>query len=638
MPDIFEATADDFAVWATQASVVSQAGVSLAGASQPPAAGDPDEARLLLGLMRDYLGLEDPRQLGPGDLRTLLLDVYPRKVSVLDREDLAGTIPTTRGLLRFLAETGRAGSTAALAREIDEIEPHFTDAAMDPANWGMARSIFQEMASDGVDVGDQEEVGRWIAWHNARRQLGLVPDEGPSSPDGDPDQDAAIRDAFGLPDRLPALRLPDEAELASAARQSRLLAQVRALAEWAHGRELTQDGDLVQAELAAAARLLGIEVTADPASIDDLPELRQAWHLACCTYFIDNGGDRAETDEAVDDWPDGSDDAVLDVWAVAFGHLCGHSLPLDGLGDESAAELGLAAVAGGLVMALFLARSEGIPGSECRSLMNEFATADLSPARARKTLAAWTRAHGELADLLLGRLSEHGAAEIDRDSGVVRLTPLGMWQMRVELADTVEVPLLPSAAEMTAADLVAFGTEAPEDELAAEQRAWLAARPGLDAARELLRVAADGGPAERMIGTSLAVAVGQAAEPLWRDVIDDPALGVYAKVALNQIAGHDPAVDPLPGLQLGLDEMASILGDTLMAASDATDGAHLAEVVREAVPPGSEERMFELMCRSPNPAARQSLEVLGQHHPDKKIAKAARKAAFKARTRAGSPR
>ena len=623
MPDVFDATADEFAAWTKETA----AAIGTAGA-----AADPAEARLLLQLMRDYLGVADPFDLGPVDLRALLLDIYPRKVTVLSREDAVGTIPAARDLLRFMAETGRASSVARLESELDEIEPGFPDAVMDSANWGIARSFVQGMASDGVDFSDQGAVDRWIAGHNLRRQLGLLGDEDPFSDNSEPDEDALIKAAFGLPDRLPALRLPGQAELAAAARESRLLACARALAVWADGRGLTDEGDLIPAELAAAAQLLGIEVPAAATSIADVPELRQTWHLACCTYFIDNDGSRATVDDAVDEWPDGSDENVLDIWAAAFSHQCGHSLLIDGQGDELPAGLSLGGAGAGLVMALFLARGEGMRRGECRSLMNELATVDLTPADAAKA-AAWFRAHGEMADLLLDRLSHHGAVEVDGD--VARLTPLAIWQLREELADTVDIPLLPAATQMTAADLVAFGVDAPKDELAREQQAWLAVRPAAEAARELLRVAADGGPAERMTGASLATAVGVAAEPLWREALDDPVLGVYAKVALNQIAGHDPTADPLPSLEIGPDEAASMLGDTLMAMSEVIEGEELARVVRQAVRPGREEQLFELMWRSPNPAARLSLDVLGRLHPDKKIAKAARKAAHKARSRVG---
>lgn len=617
-PDLFAAMADDFAVWAKETADAS--------------AGDPGGVRLVLELMRDYLGIADPRDLGPGDLRTLLLSVFPRKITVFDREGAFEVVGDLRDLLRFMAETGQVSSLARLERELDEILPDFPDAMMNPANWGMARSFMQEMVSDGVDINDEEAVGRWIASYNLRGQRSLTGDA-----DGgdflDSDSRAAIKDAYGLPDRLPALRLPGQAALASAARESRLLAMVRSLAVWADGRELTPDGNLVPADLAAAAAVLGIDVPREVAGIDDVPELLQIWHLACCAYFIDNDGDRAEADETVDEWPGGDEDEVIDAWAAAFDHLIGHSLPIDVRDDDLASDLGLVAAASSLAVTLFLAREDGLPRGECRSLMNELATAELAPADAEKTLAAWTMAHGELADILLDRLSQLGAVEVDSED-VARLTPLAMWQVYDELSGSVEIPLLPLSEEMTAAELVDFGTDASADDLARELEDWLAVRPAADAARELLAVAAHGGPAERMMSTSLATAIGVAAEPAWREVLGDPALSAYAKLALSQIAGHDPAADPLPGLRIEPGEAASMLGDTIVAMSEAIDGKEIAEMLSRSVPPGEEERLFELMWRSSNPAARQSLELLGRRHPDKKIAKAARRAAFKARSRA----
>jgi len=203
-PDVFAATADEFAVWAEQA----------AGA----AGGDPEEARLLLGLIGDYLSITDLAGLRPADLRALLLDIYPRKITVLNREDTAGTMVTARALLRFMEETGRAASVAELQSELDEIEPGFADAVMDPARWGLARSVMHAMASDGVDIGDESAVDRWIAIHNARQQLGLLGDEDPfddgdfyggDSDDSDDDLGDAIGEGFGLqPGRAASLPGP----------------------------------------------------------------------------------------------------------------------------------------------------------------------------------------------------------------------------------------------------------------------------------------------------------------------------------------------------------------------------------------------------------------------------------------------
>src|SRR5258708_39022418 len=62
---------------------------------------DAEELRLVLDLLRDHVGVDDPANLGPGDLRELLLLVYPRRVTALDAADAADTVPALVTLLRF---------------------------------------------------------------------------------------------------------------------------------------------------------------------------------------------------------------------------------------------------------------------------------------------------------------------------------------------------------------------------------------------------------------------------------------------------------------------------------------------------------------------------------------------------------
>ena len=63
------------------------------------------------------------------------------------------------------------------------------------------------------------------------------------------------------------------------------------------------------------------------------------------------------------------------------------------------------------------------------------------------------------------------------------------------------------------------------------------------------------------------------------------------------------------------------------------DLAALGERLREAIPAGQEPAVFEMMARVRHPDAASVLTVVGRHHPDKKIAKAARKSAYKAASR-----
>jgi hypothetical protein len=74
----------------------------------------------------------------------------------------------------------------------------------------------------------------------------------------------------------------------------------------------------------------------------------------------------------------------------------------------------------------------------------------------------------------------------------------------------------------------------------------------------------------------------------------------------------------------GWDDPGDVVGD---------EPEVLAKRLSEAVPAGQELAVFELMARVPHPDAADVLAVIGKYHPDKKIAKLARKSAYKAATR-----
>ena len=669
------------------------------GAS-PKLSGDPDadarELRLLLGMLRDHVGVDDPADLGPGDLRELLLRVYPRQVTVLDAEDTADTVPALRDLLTFLADTGAVTAKAAkqMARELDEAAPQFASAVMDPKNWGTARAIAQAMASDGVDFGDRDAVDRWIARHSGGMAAGRADRKDPLGyPGGDgtdlddlelgsldldddfglddedfelddeDDEDIDLKEAFGLPDRLPPVRLPAEPELAAMCRAAPLLGRARRLAEWAAtGRDVTWDEELTAADTAAAARELGIAVPvkADAAaealpgmpeppavtSMLDVPELARLWQIALDVGFLelDIAGTRVEPGEVMGCWPGGTDEEALDVWSAALASVLG-SLEEDAALDARRGRLLDFTGAGGtLIVMLFLARTAGVPVAEASDLIREVATAELAPARAAKVWQSWTRRHGDPAADLLGQLAELGAVslpdqppgqppgESSDDGPVARLTPLGTWAIREQLCDEgVEIPLLPPSGQMTAADLLAATEDLDDEETEAETAAWLDLRAPDVAAGELLAAAADGGPAERLLAIATLNRLGTAAEPAWRDALGRPELRAYAKIALTEIAGGEPGVTVLPGLEPELDDLAWLLTDVLAALSDDPD--ELEQQIRDAVPPGQEQQMFDAMSRSSHPDAARALSLIGQHHPDKRIAKAARRSAHRAASR-----
>jgi hypothetical protein len=295
---------------------------------------------------------------------------------------------------------------------------------------------------------------------------------------------------------------------------------------------------------------------------------------------------------------------------------------------------------------LFLSRSAGIPVAEASEVIMQASVAELAPDRVEKTWHSWVRAHGDPARVLLDRMAQAGAVEVsDGEEGeLARMTPLGLASMRTQLLQSgVEIPLLPAADQMTAADLIAMADGASEEEFEAESAAWLAHRTPETAARELLSVAAQADPASRMLAVAVVTELGAPAEPAWREALGPLELRGYAKVALATLADDSPESPGKRELELAEDELAWVLIDTL-----ATDGwadldedaeaepAALAGRLREAIPPGQEPAVFEMMARVPHPEAASVLTAIGRQHPDKKVAKLARKAAYKASSRLAS--
>jgi hypothetical protein len=448
--------------------------------------------------------------------------------------------------------------------------------------------LVQAMIEDGVDVSDEAAVREWLS--------------GEADPFADDELDVSMKEAYGLPDRLPPLRLPSDAELAAVARNCPPLERARRFAEWADGRPVSDDDALTAADCVAAAELLGLEVPETVESIRDVPALAQVWELVESVEFIEVGAETVSLGEAMSAWPDGSDEDVLDVWATALA-VTMSSLDVDlDLVDDEENEAEFFGIGGPILMSLFLARGEGLTHDELSELAGEIPE-------------SWLATHGDPVLVLLDRLGELGAATYDGEQA--RLTPLAQWALWVQLEESeVEVPLLPAVEDMTAADLVAAVEGFTEEEMAAEEAAWLARHTPEHAAAELLEHAAEGGPADRLYTTTLATRLGEPVEPLWRKAFDDPRLRPYARLALNQ------TLDP--------DDLAWLLTDVLAAFSAVEGPEDIAEQLSDVVPPGREEEIFEAMWRLPHPDAGEVLTMIGSHHPDKQIAKAARKAAFKA--------
>jgi hypothetical protein len=449
-----------------------------------------------------------------------------------------------------------------------------------------------------------------------------------------------LKDAFGLPDQMAPLRLPEPAELAAVARDAPLMAQLRRLAWWlGAGRAVTEDEELASGDAAEAAAELGVDVA----------RLTHLWWLALDSVFVELDEDEAHAipGESAHAWDDGDEDEVLDIWDTVLALVIGDTLDAAAsLDPDRSGELDFSGHGAALAVTLFLARPDGLPVAEVSEVIRAAATDELPPAQAEETWQSWVRAHGDPGRLLLDLMAELRAIEMaDAEDGpVARLTPLGLAAVRTQLVESgVEIPLLPDAEHMTAAQLIAMADGASEEEFTAETAAWLSHRTAESAARDLLAVATEADPASRILAVSVVMSdIGAPAEPVWREALGQTELRAYAKAALTTLSGGDPAV-PLPGLEPDGRDLAWMITDTLAAEgwdvlSDdvGREPEALAKELGEAIPAGQELATFELMARLPHPDAADVLTVIGRRHPDKQIAKLARKSAYKAATRQAS--
>jgi hypothetical protein len=459
--------------------------------------------------------------------------------------------------------------------------------------------------------------------------------------------DIDIKEALGLPDELPPIRLMPLPELALHSRLATVPTRLAQLAEWVgkDGREVDEDGDLILEELTVALRHLGAEPE----------EFAYLWEYALGVEWLIFEGDdeeRVVPGETAQDWSSDDDERVFAAWSNTLAAVLGETLAfygpdseLEDEDEEDDDEFDFTGQGMAIAILLFLARREGLTTDEFAEVLWENAAGDhdedddevhedLELARER-----WEADYGDPAALLLLKLREMLA--ITETDDVIRLSPLALAALHEQLAEAgVEIPLLPqTAAELSGSELLAMAEGVSDAEFEAEADAWTAARGSDAAARDLLELAAAGDPGERMLAVAAVTRIGAPAEPALRESLSVPAVRGYAKVALIALAGIDVATDPEasipPELELGPEDLAWVATDLLALACDDEypDPDDLAVSFREAVPLGQEADLFESMARGAHPDAEDVLTHLGKYHPDKNVAKAARTAAHKAASR-----
>ncbi|MER6287337.1 hypothetical protein [Streptomyces sviceus] len=467
---------------------------------------------------------------------------------------------------------------------------------------------------------------------------------------------------------LPPVRLHPEAELARDALSTPLLARAARLARWA-GEDTRVDagGGLVEEQLPAAAAHLGL--TGDEAAA----HASEAWRVAVDTGLVEILDEEEGTVATGEDLAllSGSPQDVLGVWLTALETaLADASVPdLDDLvdamddggridfasldWDPQAEQEFLDGVLGNLYLLTVsedgpgdgpvplpaLAASMIVPsdmGEPTNDVLEQVSDAMMRLDDQFRILEPVGIVEYQPVDeALMADADEEPAAVVDETDvsryGMVRLTPLGLYGLRSRLLEAgIAAPAVGDLADK-GADALLDGTSAfPPAAAQAETEQWLDRREPLVAARELLAAARGsdaGAPLRRLRCQQALSLVGAVAEQALREVLDDPELGGLARVWLVERGFGDV---PAPS-----EDMVFWLTVDTIAAQLAAEGN--SEELQGLVEGLAQQHggFFAAAWKVDHPATADVLEAMGRLHPDKKVAKEARKAAFKARSQQG---
>ncbi len=132
---------------------------------------EPGWASLLLDFGMNYLSVTPP-QMSPDDVREILFDLIPRKVSA-SADDAPEIIRELQAFWQFLQREFHLENAAACLKVLDDKAVRELKKKMsDPATFGIAKSFVMMGMERGFDMSSEEGINEWMATYNAEITAG----------------------------------------------------------------------------------------------------------------------------------------------------------------------------------------------------------------------------------------------------------------------------------------------------------------------------------------------------------------------------------------------------------------------------------------------------------------------------------
>lgn len=574
-------------------------------------------------------------------LETLLLDIFPRKV-IVDPDDLGQIVPEAKAFLRWLADTnGITGDPLPrLLHALDQFQPEVISAMQDTRRFGMGKSLATHMGMAGIDLQDPQAVQGFMEAFNARpmdQRKAMLPLPGDQVVEPGPDSPP-----------LPPLVPVSAEQITATASSSPMYGWVRGLVDHVgSGKPLTKKGNLRVADGRALAARLDINQPIVDAednrlrSTEQLPDLDLAFRVAKAGGFLKvlhgkiQPTKRAATlwDDPAQAWP------RVALGLTEVGILDHHYGPQAHLVPPWVQQVDDSV--NSLLIALYI-DVEPTPIDDLVDLTRQelARTWQISPPDPDDSISwSWWKVVDLNIRTVFKRLAQIGVitvADIQVTSrriggydagdqelgGTVQLTPAGrLTAATLARRAGVEVPEAGRLRNHDAATLLQALADAPLDHAVAELQVWIHTRgpePALDQiAGALSRRPADLPlPVAAAAVTTCADAAGpDLAAPVLRGLMEDRLLRPIAGGWLLEHGVEDVTEgEPLDGL-------------VTMAALGLADQAVIS--LQEQGPAATQQDILESLRADRGQQAVALLQATSDLHPDKTVAKAARKALFR---------
>lgn len=581
----------------------------------------------------------------PLDVEEYLIDWCPRKLSA-SPEHWPDVVAGVQAYVLFLAANGRwaGGSVQPLLRHIERLTPRFLQEMGDPANYGLAKGLFAGVSASGLGEVDPDDPSSLAAVMDAFNSLPI-------------EERTRLTDPFvggSLGEDPPEVDLPmtpgaDEERAVAEAGTAPIILQLEAVREHlGAGKPLTAKGNPKVVDARAMVTMFEIDDGFDREVGGRRQELRSADDVPHLLYLIDvaveakalrrYGGRLVPVKAWAKRDPLDKVRAALEAM-IANGPLVGrHYYTFQEQADfDEVCETGLPH----WLAPVFLAGTYGF--DDLVQVVDETAGPMLprmlyhrSAEDRRETLADRM---AEALDVVerCGLVTRTGTStEVEapsgrgrRRGGTLRITELGRLLLPEVLATAgYRVHTAAELASVSAAELL---TIVGEDVGIEPDEVWAAWRPGDSYADKVAAIVVALGEAagagERLRALTLLAEVPELAEPMLRDLEDGPLEG-----HVTMFLAEHGFVDESEVMALPPEKALAPLVDILASVLD--DGPEtLVDSFHQAFPADDAADVVGHLARVPMAEAGEVLNVLGRHHPDKAVAKAARKAALQHRSR-----